>query len=50
MKPIALALLCFSLIFSAAGAADPAPPSPTDTYIMARDRYIAEFQPQYLNL
>jgi hypothetical protein len=36
--------LCFFAIFSAAGAAEPAPASPTDTYIMARDRYIAAFK------
>lgn len=41
---IASALLCFSIIFSAAWAADPALPSPTDAYIAARDRYIAEFR------
>lgn|GEM_PF-1420068 len=41
---IASALLCFSIIFSAAWAADPAPLSPTDTYIVARDRYIAAFK------
>ncbi len=35
-------LLCFFLIFSAAPAADPV--SPTDTYMMARDRYIAAFK------
>lgn len=39
----ATAFLCFSLLFPAALAADPAPLSPTDTYIWARDRYIAEF-------
>lgn len=44
MKRTAFALLCFSLIFSAAWAADPVPPSPTDTYILARDRYIAAFK------
>jgi hypothetical protein len=33
-------LLCFFLIFSAAPAADPAPP--TDTYISARDRALAK--------
>ena len=39
------ALLCFSLIFFAAAAAPPSPQSsPTDTYISARDRYIAEFK------
>lgn len=37
------ALLCFSLILSAASAAVPAPLSPTDTYISARNRYIADF-------
>lgn len=44
MKPTAFVFLCFSLLFPAAWAADPAPPSPTDTYITARDRYIAEFK------
>ena len=44
MKRSAFALLCFSLLFPAAWAADPAPPSPTDTYISARDHYIAEFR------
>jgi hypothetical protein len=41
---IAASLLCISLIFSAAPAADPAPQSPTDTYISARDRAIADFR------
>jgi len=41
---LAPALLCFSLIFSAAPAADPAPSSATDTYISARNRYLAEFK------
>jgi hypothetical protein len=42
------AFLCFSVLFSvAAVAAPPTPavqPSPTDTYITARDRYLAEFK------
>jgi hypothetical protein len=38
---LAPAFLCFSLIFSAAPAADPAPSSPTDTYIYARDRALS---------
>jgi hypothetical protein len=37
-------LLCFFLIFSAAPAADPASPTAVDTYISARDRYIAAFK------
>jgi hypothetical protein len=37
-------LLCFFLIFSAAPAADPAPSSPVDIYISARDHYIAAFK------
>ncbi len=41
---ISSAFLCFSLLFSAAPAADPAPFSATDTYISARDRYLAEFK------
>jgi hypothetical protein len=36
--------LCFFLIFFAAVTADPAPSSPADTYIVARDRYLAEFK------
>jgi hypothetical protein len=43
MRQPGIVFLCFSLIFSAGWAADPAPPSPTDTYIVARDRYIASF-------
>ena len=36
--------LCFFGIFCAAGAASAAPPTPTDTYIYARDRYVAAFK------
>ncbi len=38
------AFLCFHLVFSAAGATDLSPSSPTDTYIKTRDGYIADFR------
>lgn len=38
---ITLSLLCFSIIFSAAPAADPPPSSALDTYVSARDRAAA---------
>ena len=39
------AIICFSVLFSAAAAAPPAlTSSPTDTYISTRDRYLADFK------